>query len=211
VLLGLAGLSSAVVLGVATSARYVRVSCGESCARRHAMPYCCGVLQEHVHKNLQKVAANFAATLPPATSTPTAPQALSSSSSSMPQPLQPSSVANMSNRDVGDSRAGVSKGPASLIDKLQGLRTTTLAASTASQECKDFKDGCSKPAPASKFDIPLIGGLTGEGRSAGGTATPQAAAAAGETGGPPDVRASLSLSQSQTVLSLQERLARLRA
>jgi hypothetical protein len=171
-----------------------------------------GVLQEHVHKNLQKVAANLAATLP-ATSTPTAPQALSTSSSisSMPQPLQPSSVANMSNRDIGDSRAGVSKGPASLMDKLQGLRTTTLAASTASHECKDFKDGCSKPTPASKFDTPLIGGLTGEGRSAGGTATQQAAAAAGETGGPPDVRASLSLSQSQTVLSLQERLARLRA
>lgn len=187
----------------------MRVSCGESCARRHSMPYFCGVLQEHVHKNLQKVAANLAAALP-AASTPTALQALSSSSS-MPQPLQPSSVANMSNRDVGDSRAGVSKGPASLMDKLQGLRTTTLAASAASQDCKEFKDGCTKPAPASKFDTQLMGGLTAEGRSAGGAATPQAAAAAGETGGPPDVRASLSLSQSQTVLSLQERLARLRA
>jgi len=173
------------------------------------MAYWCGVLQEHVHKNLQKVAVNFAAAVP-ATSTPTA-QALSSSSSSMPQPLQPSSVANMSNRDVGDSRAGVSKGPASLMDKLQGLRTTTLAASAASQESKDLKDGCSKPAAASKFDTPLIGGLAAEGRSAGGTAASQAAAAAGETGGPPAVRTSLSLSQSQTVLSLQERLARLRA
>ena len=133
-----------------------------------------------MHKNLAKVASSAQGG---ATSTP----------SSAPVPLQPSSVVNLN----PDMRAESSKNP--LLDKLQGIRSiygSVLAGdnpSTASEPTPDAPTSQESSAPKGKSESAL---------PSPEFAAPASAVSSEEGDG---------VRKSQSVLSLQERLAKLRA
>ena len=152
--------------------------------------------QEHVHKNLAKVAANaqggatgFA--LPAASTT---------------MPLQPSSSANLIRQSSSDDKALSSA--AQMMGKLQSIRNIIATSSSA------------EPAPASCADEPgqalrkSVTSLSASATSLSASAAPSSGAAAeAQEGAEESASASeaTDVRSSHSVLSLQERLAKLRA
>lgn len=147
--------------------------------------------QEHVHKNLAKVAANAQVGLP-------------SMSSSGILPLQPSSLANL-NREGSVSDGP--KGALVLMDKLQGIRSTYKSTTTTAESALPAPTvSCEEPSKVlSKSSSSLSITSLSSSLSASSAAAPASSASieSEEVDG--------SLRASKSVLSLQERLAKLRA
>lgn len=162
--------------------------------------------QEHVHKNLAKVAANAqggGACIPSSCSLLSSGAGGGCSSSSTSIPLQPSSISNL-------NREASSDAPKNLMTKLQGIRSSYNMATSSSDtnltprlaSSEDPSKGLSRPAscmPASSTSVPALSA------SGGAVLEPEIVKNGSES---EDVS---SLRTSQSVLSLQERLARLRA
>lgn len=157
-----------------------------------------GVTQEHVHKNLAKVAANLQGGMGSSLS----------SGGSIAMPLQPSSLANLNREASTESSKG------SLMDKLQGIRSTYMTASSATDSAAPAPSvSTQEPTKAlsksvtslSSFMSGLSASTAAESCEAGDNTNTPAALAEAEAADGAAVRAS------QSVLSLQERLAKLRA
>ena len=135
-----------------------------------------------MHKNLAKVAAS------------------AQGGASTAMPLQPSSSVNLIRPSSADDKAGGSTA-AQMMGKLQSIRNIYTGAGTSS--------GDAAPAPSGEEPSQALtksaSSLSSSSLSASVGASNSGSASAEADGETPDVRAS------QSVLSLQERLARLRA